>query len=72
MPLHLVMPQAPFEKSGLDYVGPIKPATKGSQSRYIIIAMDYVTKWEEAKMMPRAQPSSYMKISLLNLDVPWK
>ena len=44
MPLHPVLLQAPFEKWGLDYVGPIKPAAKGSQARYVIVATDYLTK----------------------------
>ena len=44
MPLHHVFPHAPFEKWGIDYVGPIKPAARGSQARYIVVATDYLTK----------------------------
>ena len=51
MQLHLVLPQLPFEKWGLDYLGPIKPATRESQARYIVVARDYMTKWAEARVV---------------------
>ncbi len=38
----------PFEKWGIDYIGPIHPtSSKGMQ--YIIVATEYLTKWAEAK-----------------------
>jgi hypothetical protein len=58
MPLHPVLPQLPFEKWGLDYVGPIKPAARGSQARYIIVATDYMTKWAEARAVRKADARS--------------
>ena len=58
MALHLVIPQSPFEKWGLDYVGPIKLATKGSQSRYIIVATYYLTKWAKARAVRKADARS--------------
>jgi len=45
MPLYPMLPHAPFEKWGLDYVRPIKLAARGSQARYIIAATYYMTKW---------------------------
>jgi hypothetical protein len=41
----------PFYQIGIDFVGPL-PSTK-SRKRYIIVAMDYFTKWPEAKATTR-------------------
>eukprot|EP00253_Pinus_taeda_P034868 PITA_34868 len=46
----LVQPQVtfePFEKWGMDFVGPINPPSK--QKPYIIVCNDYLTKWAETK-----------------------
>ncbi|MCO5573602.1 hypothetical protein L7F22_027374 [Adiantum nelumboides] len=44
MPLHPIKVTQPFQKWGLDFVGPISPAACNTQSGYIIVATDYVTK----------------------------
>ena len=44
MPLVPILAQAPFEKWGIDFVGPIAPTSKNGQKHYILVATDYVIK----------------------------
>ena len=67
MPLHLVLPQSPFDKWGMDYVGPIKLTARGSQARYIIVATDYMTKWAEAKAVRKVGACSTAKFIYKNI-----
>jgi hypothetical protein len=48
--LRTIKVNQPFEKVGIDIVGPL-PKTKNSNS-YIVVAMDYLTKWPEARAIP--------------------
>ena len=53
LPLYPTLPISLLEKWGIDYIGPIAPmSTKRNQ--YIIIAVEYLTKWTEAKPIKAA------------------
>ena len=50
--LHPIPVQGPFYQIGIDFVGPLPVTSDGN--RYIIVAIDYLTKWPEARPLPRA------------------
>ena len=47
MPLQPQVVFEPFDNWGMDFVGPIDPPSR--QKQYIIVFIDYLTKWVEAK-----------------------
>ena len=47
-PLTPIIPLAPFEKWGIDFIGPINPPS-AQKKKYIILATDYATKWVEVR-----------------------
>ena len=58
---HPVLPLKPFQKWGLDFIGPFKPSTMRTGNRYIIVARDYCMKWVEAKALRNNTATSVAK-----------
>jgi len=56
MPLNPQLVIEPFERWVLDFIGPINPSS--NQKTYILVAIEYVTKWVEAEALQRATEDS--------------
>ena len=50
---------APFDKWGINFVGPIEPSLEGKS--YILVCTDYVTKWAEEKPMKHPHDNNVVK-----------
>ena len=50
LPLHPIKVGQPFDRVGIDLVGPLPETRMGN--KYIVVATEYLTKWPEAKAIP--------------------
>jgi hypothetical protein len=64
-PLHPIPVESPFYQIGIDFIGPL-PVTK-SGNKYIITAMDYLTKWPEAR--PVKEATADQAVSFIYEDI---
>jgi len=51
-PLNPIKVDRPFDRIGIDIVGPLPMTTNRNQ--YIVVAMDYLTKWPEARALKKS------------------
>ena len=54
-----IEPTGPWERVGIDFVGPLDLSVNGN--RYIITAVDYFTRWPEARAVPNATAETAAK-----------
>ena len=57
--LHPIEPKAPFQRIGIDIIGPLTITKK--ENRYIVTAMDYFTKWPIAKAIKEVTAKTVSK-----------
>jgi len=67
MPLHLVNPSLPFEIWAIDFVDPFLKRAKRSRKKYIITAIEYSTKWAEAKPIENCTKETTAKFIYKNI-----
>jgi hypothetical protein len=66
MPLQPVLPDFPFSKWGLDFIGPINPPSSAGQV-FILTATDYFMKWTEVVPLKHSQDEQV--ISFLETNI---
>jgi hypothetical protein len=59
MPVHLIPPLWPLHRWGMDLVGPL-PTAQGN-CRFAAVAVDYFTKWVEAKPLANIKAPTIQK-----------
>ena len=55
-PLHPIKVGNPFDRVGIDIVGPLPITSQGN--KYIVVVTEYLTKWLEARAIPVADASN--------------
>ena len=60
----------PFDKWGVEFVGPINPPGKRTGARYIVTATNYLTRWTEAMQVADCTTVRVAKFIFKNI-VTW-
>lgn len=60
IPLQPQLVLAPFDKWGLDFIGPISPTSNNKE--YILVCIDYLTKWMEVKFLQYERDGNVAKL----------
>lgn len=55
----------PFERIGMDFLGPFKPTQHGN--KYILVIVDHYTKWPECFALPSQDAASVARTSVNEL-----
>jgi len=55
-PLHPIKVGQPYDRIGMDIVGPLPKTPRGNT--HIVVATEYLTKWPEARAIPDAKAAS--------------
>ena len=67
MPLVPQVTLQAFDKWAIDFFRPINPPAKKSGARYIIIAMEYLTCWDEAQPVKYCSAATAAKFIFDNI-----
>ena len=59
MPLHPQIIVTPFDKWGMDFIGPIDPPS--NVKSYVLVCTYYLTKWVEVQAMKNSQDEKVAK-----------
>ena len=51
MALHPLVPLNAFEEWEIDFIGPINLPTKKARNEHILVVVNHVTKWAEARVL---------------------
>jgi hypothetical protein len=65
MPVHLIPPSWPLQRRGMDLVDPL-PTTQGN-CQFVAVAIDYFTKWVEAKALANITTPTIQKFFWQNI-----
>jgi transposase InsO family protein len=65
MPVHLIPPSWPLQRYGMDLVGPL-PTAQGN-CKFAAVAVDYFTKWVEAKPLANIKAPTIQKFFWQNI-----